>query len=501
MREKAIYYHLNMLKQSDSGFLYQGLVWCPKSFKFDKVVADIIRDQGLQGLNVQKGPANMPGLKQPTLFKTNEFTGVFQQIVDTYGVPSYKEVNPAIFTCVSFPFFFGIMFGDIMHGFILVVFASYLCFAKREPGTVSATFGPMRYILLLMGLFSFYCGLIYNDFASLATQIFGETCYSVSEDAEKVAGSPGYYYATKADKDCVYPFGIDHTWYRSTQEIAVMNSLKMKTSVIFGVVQMLLGTCMKGMNALYFRRYGEFLFDVITQILLLVALFGFMDYMIVVKWTTDWDTHKANTGETAPDIIGAMIIMFIGMGKKTPSDPPIADVIPNQESTMKSLLLLALICVPTMLLVNPIIHLLKAKKHAPKVNEVELAQIEGDKVYGDDYINQDHNDFRSLASSVMTADSGDHSFGEIMIHQMIETIEYALGTVSNTASYLRLWALSLAHGQLAKVFFDYTIAVNLKEGGYVSVSTSQNLILIFCSYSFLTISSSESHSVCFSAWI
>jgi len=245
-------------------------------------------------------------LNKPTYIHSNEFLYPFQEIVNTYGIPSYKEINPAYINIVTFPFLFGMMFGDICHGFLLFIFGAYLCLMvdgiKENTSSILKSFLKVRYLLLLMGFFSLYSGFIYNDFLSLPLPIFG-TCYEDSKNSSVPI-------ATKINKNCVYLFGLDPKWRISVNELTFTNSFKMKISVIVGVLHMTFGIILKGLNEIYFKRNVGFFFEFIPQLLFMIGLFGYMIVLIFIKWGTDW------TGKThmAPSLISQMLSIFLSFG-------------------------------------------------------------------------------------------------------------------------------------------------------------------------------------------
>ena len=75
------------------------------------------------------------GVTPPTLLRSNKFTSAAQAVVDSYGVARYGEINPALATLVTFPYLFGIMFGDFGHGILFALFSLLLILFEDKLAT------------------------------------------------------------------------------------------------------------------------------------------------------------------------------------------------------------------------------------------------------------------------------------------------------------------------------------------------------------------------------
>jgi V-type H+-transporting ATPase subunit a len=304
--------------------------------------------------------------------------------VDTYGTPTYEEANPAYLSIPTFPFFFGMMFGDMGHGSVLVFFSLILIFNAKKlkaAGGKAKMVAMVRYLFFIMGMMSCWAGLLYNEFFAMPTNIFG-SCYEFNEpfkhNGEKP--EPGYTKGVmfkRLDSKCVYPFGQDPVWSAAENKLTLVNSIKMKMSVIFGVFHMSLGVLCKGTNLINRGHYVDFLTEVIAGFVILWGLFGWMDALILAKFfkTPDIEdcSSKAENGkcigrdinEKTPGIIGIMITTVFGFGNYDKTKPRLPIIGSSQDVMYNySLLLLfsAIVCIPIMLCTKPMLFSMSAKK-------------------------------------------------------------------------------------------------------------------------------------------
>lgn len=521
-REKGVYHTLNLFTNDVAGNLLRGRGW-------------ILTSSLTQARNCLKKThisLNLPPTAiiekvrevwpmPPTHFVVNKFTYAFQEFVNTYGVPRYREINPALFTAATFPFFFGVMYGDIGHGSVLALGGLYLILTESKAnargldemlkGLYSA-----RYMLFAMGLMAVYAGFIYNDFFSLGLDLFGSNYqFNSQEDGATATMATSY-----GDPKGVYPFGVDPAWKISGNELLFFNSMKMKMSVILGITQMTFGIILKGWNAYYFKNYVDLFCEFLPCIIFDLALFGYMVILIFVKWSIDWNERMAlgsctydsagvlggcslsnnangycytSTGNTCTAASELSEVCPLGYGGTSGGcqppnlittlinialKPGVVDepMFAGQAGLQTFILLVAFICVPWLLFVKPYYLKYQHDKEAALVAHDSRGgaanPLLGDHL--DDLVGEEPDDSDHHYSS-----GGDHghgeefNFGEIFIHQAIETIEFVLGMVSNTASYLRLWALSLAHTELATVFW---------EKAMLSMIETNNPLLIFFGY-------------------
>ena len=459
-KERLIYTNLNKCLLREN--FIDGEVWLLSKYK--ERLLQILNSNSANDDIGTKGSfidlKDEPLLKKPTYIYTNEFLYPFQQIVNTYGIPRYLEINPAYFNVVTFPFLFGVMYGDIGHGLFLLAFSLYLCWynediKRNKHESLLSSLVTYRYFFLLLSLSSVFCGFIYNDFLSIPIPLFG-SCYS---------NQPHLGVALRESVSCVYPFGFDPKWYVANNELAFFNSFKMKFSVIFGIIHMCCGIVLKGCNELFFGNMLSFILEFIPQLLFMLFLFGYMILMIFVKWSINWELEPTNP----PSLITLMVNILIKKGSV--GGQPLWGDEATQEQFHFGILILCVVLFPIMLIPKPIIEYrrYKAKKtfDLKGINAPLNMNNNGNNSDGIMEENSSNDYYYHISQVKIEVDDIPKTFMDFFITQAIDTIEFILSTVSNTASYLRLWALSLAHVELTKVFFDKTMHNTIMEGDYL----------------------------------
>lgn len=156
------------------------------------------------------------------------------------------------FNCNVWKTEYNLSLGLIMalFGLYMVVWEKKLA-AKKINNEIWNIFFGGRYIILLMGLFSIYTGIIYNDLFSKSVNVFGSSWkssydFSTIQHNHFLQLNPGPEGYTQSP----YPIGLDPVWMVAENKIIFLNSYKMKLSIIFGVVHMIFGVCMSVVNIL-----------------------------------------------------------------------------------------------------------------------------------------------------------------------------------------------------------------------------------------------------------
>ncbi|XP_054456907.1 V-type proton ATPase 116 kDa subunit a 1-like isoform X6 [Anoplopoma fimbria] len=484
---KAIYHTLNLCNIDVTQKCLIAEVWCPVS-DLDSIQFALRRGTERSGSTVPSILNRMQTKQTPPTFnKTNKFTSGFQNIVDAYGIGNYREINPAPYTIITFPFLFAVMFGDMGHGALMTCAALYLVIresrlvAQKSDNEMFNMVFAGRYIILLMGMFSMYTGIIYNDCFSKSLNMFGSG-WSVRPmfgpkganwtfqtlDANGVLqldpAVPGVFNGP-------YPLGIDPIWNLATNKLTFLNSFKMKMSVILGVIHMLFGVSLSLFNHLYFKKPLNIFLGFIPEIVFMASLFGYLALLVFYKWTA----YDAFTSKDAP----SLLIHFINMCLFNYNDPSSKPLYRGQMGIQILLVLIALACVPCMLIVKTMVlrrqHLWKLHLGTQKFGGVRVGNGPTEDEAG--IMDHDH-------LSQHSEEGDEFDFGDVAVHQAIHTIEYCLGCISNTASYLRLWALSLAHAQLSEVLWSMVMHLGLSSrsgGGFFALS------IIFSAFATLTV--------------
>ena len=141
--------------------------WVPNS-KIEYLMnyaSEITEKTALFFVSKEYTPEELP----PSKFKHPKILQPFETLTRLYGIPNYKEIDPTVILTISFPILFGLMFGDIGHGLMLIIGALFFFYYKKN---LSRGWRNVLIILMVCGITATISGFLYGEFFGYH-EIFG----------------------------------------------------------------------------------------------------------------------------------------------------------------------------------------------------------------------------------------------------------------------------------------------------------------------------------------
>jgi V/A-type H+-transporting ATPase subunit I len=172
-------------------------------------------------------PTNVSKPKLPVL-------QIFEKLTLGFGVPNSDEVDPTVLWLVTYPLFFGFMFGDVGNGFVVMVVSTIFWIKKRQGlvipdnayGGLGGVFNMIIQgapLLVLSGASALVVGFLYGT-------VFGSVAWF-----RMVTGLPG------------------PLWFEPFENIRLM----LRLSITIGVIHIMSGLCLDIFNKAYAKEYHE----------------------------------------------------------------------------------------------------------------------------------------------------------------------------------------------------------------------------------------------------
>jgi V/A-type H+-transporting ATPase subunit I len=170
----------------------------------------------------------------PTQLQNPSQVSIFQKLTVGFGIPQSDEIDPTILWLITYPLFFGFMFGDVGNGIVVIIISSIIFFYKRRGLTISDTAyggmgGVFNMIIQGSGL------LIFSGAAALVVGFLYGSVFGNVEWFKQLTGLPG------------------PLWFEPFQNIRLM----LRLSITIGVIHIISGLCLSIIDKLYTREYRE----------------------------------------------------------------------------------------------------------------------------------------------------------------------------------------------------------------------------------------------------